>query len=264
MTTTTAPLAAPSCPAHSHSSRLAAKPRTGLGRSLLLCGAVAWLIAAGPGVPGLAQEDLSEAGTIDRTSLELEPTFWVLDFDVIKVRSLTMLEGPRRGEVYWGLLYTVANRTGEDRDTFLSVTATSDHGRQYADVAITDVEEAFERKHGQPLWGRCDLVEERKDREAGDPFYNYTTIADGETRRCVAVLNRFDAAANKIEIQVRGLSNDQKLVELDDGGRAVEERVYVLEYLRAGDEYKPALDSFLLKKKGWKKIQTRVPSQDNG
>lgn len=219
-------------------------------------------------------QDLDDFDTADASREEssadaellLDPSLWVLDFEVEKVRSVTLLEGTRRGEVYWCMIYTLRNRTGEDRDAYISVTARSDDGRLYSDIYMPEVERAVERKLKRPLWGRSDLFQLQKEREDSDEYFNYTTIEAGETRRCVAVFNKLDPGANHIEITVRGLSNDLKLIDLDDGTQVIEERVYVLRYERPEDRYDISLDRFFNRAKGWSKLQTPlvIPEGNGG
>lgn len=232
-----------------------------LFRNTLACSTVLQAIVATLflSTVSVAQDDESADATAEeRTPLLTDPSLWVLDFDVVKVRSITLLDGPSKGVVFWYMIYTIENKTGEDRRAYISVTATSDKKKTYADVVMPDVERAIERKFGQPLWGKDDLrkAREKEERDTKDPFYNYETFVSGKKRKCVAVLHRLDPRANKIKITVRGLSNDLKLIQNDDGTRTVEERVYALEYERPKDQYKINLDRFIPKRKGWSKIRT--------
>jgi len=207
----------------------------------------------------VAQDDEpADATAEERTPLLTDPSLWVLDFNVVKVRSITLFDGPRKGVVFWYMIYTIENKTGEDRRAYIAVTATSDKKKTYSDVVMPDVERAIERKFGQPLWGKADVrkAQEKEERDTKDPYYNYETFASGKKRTCVAVLHRLDPRANKIRITVRGLSNDLKLIQNDDGTRTIEERVYALDYERPKDQYKINLDRFIPKRKGWSKIRT--------
>ncbi len=197
------------------------------------------------------------SATVDHSNITVDPRLWVLSFNVDAVKTITPLEGPSKGQVFWYMLYTVENQSDEPREAYISVTATSDQKKTYADTNLASVEAAVERKVGRPLWGKSDLFEAQKDRESSDTKYHYTTFAPREKRRCVAVFNRLDPGANAISITVRGLSNDFRLITRDDGSREIEERIYQIRYERPADEYEINLDRFHLKQKGWTK--QRIP-----
>jgi hypothetical protein len=188
----------------------------------------------------------------------VDPSLWVLDFEVKKVSTVSIVEGPFKGEVHWFMVYSVENKSDEERPTYLAITAASDRKKIYTDRQLTEVERAIERKIGRPLWGRTDLFEEQKDRDPKDTRYQYTTFKAREKRECVAVFGKVDPGANKIEIQVRGLSNDHHLIQKDDGSRFVEERVYEIRYERPEDVYGINLDRFTMKGKGWLKKQVEM------
>ncbi|MBI4583440.1 MAG: hypothetical protein HY717_05390 [Planctomycetes bacterium] len=198
------------------------------------------------------------AGEEENAEATVDPSVWVLDFDVQKVRTIVLLDGALKGQVYWYMLYTVENKTGEERQAFLSISATSDRNKTYSDVHLPTVERAIEKKVGTKLWGKDDLYEEQKDRNPDDEYYHYTTVKAGEKRGCVAIFNKLDPGANHVNIFVRGLSNDLHLIEKEDGTRIIEERMFALEYNRPSDEYEINLDRFNLKKKEWIKKRTEL------
>ena len=51
---------------------------------------------------------------------------WVLGFTFQKVAVFQPTEGVRRGEVYWYMLYRIENKTGQDREAYITVSARSD------------------------------------------------------------------------------------------------------------------------------------------
>ena len=238
------------------------------------------LFALSGAAPIMAQDgddvdaaDESEAGEdkssnpladIDHSDVVVDPSLWILDLEIKKIRTITMLEGPFKGQVFWYLLYNVENKGDEDRATHLSITAKSDRKKSYVDTYVGSVERAVERKVGRPLWGRADLVKAQKDRDPkgdGAKTFNYTTFESGKKRQCVAIFNKLDPGANKIVISFRGLSNDFHLITNEDGSREIEERVYQLRYERPADEYEINLDRFHLRKKEWvkKRVKLTIP-----
>lgn len=198
----------------------------------------------------------------DYSGVETDPSLWVLQVDVLKVKAITLLEGPSRGKLYWYVVYQVENKGKDDREAFVSVSAISDDNnapqRNYESVPVADVERAVERKLGQSLWGSSDRVEEQKGLEPEDSGFLYSTFKGGEKRKCVAIMNRLDPTANRIKIHFRGLSNDPKLVEKDSGERVIQERVFEVEYYRPGDGFDIPLDRFMFRKKDWLTVETKL------
>jgi len=185
---------------------------------------------------------------------EVPSVFWIVDFEPVCLRMVAPKEGLGTGRVYWYMLYDLKNGSKEARDLFIEITAASDKGKTYSDMYLPSVERAIEKKEGDPnLWGKTDLHALASKRERNDPKYNYFTLKPGEKRRCVAVFNRLDLNANKITIRVAGLSNEVGRVTKDDGAKELEERIREFYYERAGDEYAPTLDSFVMKGRDWVK-----------
>lgn len=208
--------------------------------------------------PVLAQDDdeldlLTDDAT---TEVQRDPGIWIFDVDVKQVRSITMLDGPHEGKVFWYVIYTIHNKTGEDRSTFISATATSDDKKFYADSYLPTVERAIERKYGQPLWGKTDLVKLQKSRDTSDVDYNHSPFPAGKKIDCVAILSRLDPGANKIKVHLRGLSNDLRLMETEAGDRVVQERILEIQANRPHDRYRIGLDILEVKRKTWTKKQT--------
>jgi hypothetical protein len=194
----------------------------------------------------------------ERTAPNLYPdvpsVYWVIDFEPQRLRMISPKEGLGAGRVYWYMIYDLKNAGGEDRDVFLEISAASDHGKTYSDMYLPSVERAIEKKEANPtLWGKTDIHALASKRERNDPKYNYFTLKAGEEKRCVAVFNRLDLNANKITIRVAGLSNEIGSAVKDDGTRELEERLREFYYERAGDEYAPTLDTFVMKGKDWVK-----------
>jgi hypothetical protein len=199
--------------------------------------------------------------------MAVDPSFWVLDFNAEKVRAISVLEGPYKGQVFWYMVYTVENKSSEERKAFVYVTASSDRNKTYADVYLPTVELAIEKKEGRDFWGKSNLYQVQKEKSPDDAYYHYTSFEPGQKRTCVAIFYKLDPGANRIQIQVRGLSNDLRLVEKDDGTRGIQERVLALEYERTGDVYEINFDMFRFKKQQWVTRETTLvipESEDSG
>jgi hypothetical protein len=200
--------------------------------------------------------------------------FWILDFGFKKVGTVQPTEGVHRGDVYWYLLYRVENKTGQDREVYVSVSARSNKEKSYADVYLPDVEPLVEKKVGKPLWGKVDAFQDLKDRidkgdtgkgDAGEKkALGYSRFRAGEQRDCVAIFNRLDPGATQIAITVDGLSNDFHIVDREGGKRDIQSRIYVIELERPGDEYAMNLDRFRVVKQGWSKKLTPLAVPKEG
>lgn len=181
---------------------------------------------------------------------------WVLDFKFQKLRMVTPRRGPGKGRTYWYMVYTLENKTGEDRDFFLSIIAESDRNKEYTDLFLPSVERAIELKEARDLWGKTDKFEILAKRDPKDRKYNYTTIRadenDKKKRYCVAVFNKLDRNANKITIRIAGLTNDiEELTDPNTGNISIQEKIRVLRFERAGDEYEISKDSLGLRGRDW-------------
>lgn len=206
-----------------------------------------------------AKADAAPEVAANEPASDVPGAYWVLELEEKALRMIAPREGIGTGEVYWYLLYTLTNTGKEDRDVYVSVTATSDNNKLYADLFQPSIEKAIERKENLLLWGKSDEFALLSKRKPSDPRYHYVTLKAGDIRRCVAVFNRLDPNANKITIRVAGLSNEIKEIKKDDGTRLLEERVRELYYERLGDEHAITLDSFTLVGKDWVKKQTPAP-----
>lgn len=207
----------------------------------------------------VAQEgsDVLSAGAIeDYSSVKTDPAIWTFDIKVLKVRAMMPVEGIGKGKLYWYVVYEVENKSGQDRDAFISVTATTDNNKKYASIPARAVERAVERKFGRPLWGWTDRIKEQEGREPDDDKFFFSTFKKGEKRKCVAIMSGLDGGANTLKIRFRGLSNDYKTVEASDGSRKIQERVFETEYYRPGDGYDVPLDRFIYRGENWLKIET--------
>lgn len=183
--------------------------------------------------------------------------YWVVDFDCQALRMIAPREGAGGGKVYWYMLYTLQNSAKVDRDLFIKITAQSENAKLYSDLYLPSVEKAIERHEGRPYWGKADEFDaiSASKRKPSDPKYSYFTLKAGEKRDCVAVFNRLDPNANKITIQIAGLSNEVRPVTKEDGSRTLEQRVRELQYERPGDEFAMTMDSFKLVARNWIKRQ---------
>ena len=184
--------------------------------------------------------------------------YWMLDFKLEALRTITPAKGPKKGRVYWYMLYTLENNTGKDREYFLSIHAGSENKKTYSDIFQPSVEVAIERKVGKRLWGQVDKFKILSKRHPEDEKYNYVTIKAGEKLSCVAVFNRLDPNANRFAIEVYGLSNDLEETKAEDGSVLVKERVRVLRFKRLGDEYEIDQDAFRPVDREWVKKATKV------
>ncbi len=189
---------------------------------------------------------------------------WVLNFQFQKVRMIQPSEGIHQGDVYWYMLYSIENKTEQDREAFISVTASSNKNKKYVNLCVPEVEAMVERKVGKPLWGKTDEFKVLKEREAEGKIkaekamFNYFPFKAGKTQECIAVFNKLDPGATDITITIDGLSNDLNLVEREDGSKQIESRIFVLKLKRPGDEYAMNLDQFQLVQKGWAKRITSL------
>ena len=182
---------------------------------------------------------------------------WVLDFKVKALRMYSPKSGPHKGVVYWYMLYELENKTGADREVFVSVQAESDGKKRYRDTFLPSVERGIERSLGKAYWGQTDRFKILKERDPSDPNYHYTTLEDGQKIQGIAVFNRIDKGADSIKIEIFGLSNDREEVDGEDGKRGVKERVRVFQFKRRGDEYEIDQDSFRKLGREWIKKVAR-------
>jgi hypothetical protein len=160
------------------------------------------------------------------------------------------------------MVYSLENKSGADRNFFLSISAKSDRKRGYSDLFLPSVEKAIERQEDRPLWGKADKFKVLKDKSLGERKFAYTRIKDGEKRLCVAVFNKFDPNAKNITIRVTGLSNDIEVIS-DPGGRTLlRERIRLIHLSRPGDEYEITNDSFKNLRMEWRKESTEVKFKD--
>jgi len=191
--------------------------------------------------------------------LETPSGYWVIDFEPKHLRMISPKSGMGAGRVYMYLLYTLTNGTKEDREIFVDITASSENGKQFSDIFLPSVEKEVERKEGSSdLWGKSDLVILQAKKKPDDPKYNYVTLKAGERRSCVAIFNRLHPNAQKLKIQVAGLSNEIRGVTKEDGSRELEERIRELSFERTGDEYAITLDTFTLTGKEWTKKKVPI------
>ena len=193
---------------------------------------------------------------------DFEEDKWTLEMQPLKIRMVTPRIGLGKGKTYWYMVYSLENKTGADRNFYLSISGKSDRKKTYADLFLPSVEKAIERQEDRPLWGKADKFKVLKDKSAGERKFSYTRIKDGEKRLCVAVFNRFDPNAKNITIRVTGLSNDIEVIS-DLGGRTLlKERIRLLHLSRPGDEYEITNDSFKNLRMEWVKETTEVKFKD--
>jgi len=180
----------------------------------------------------------------------------------LKIRMVTPRIGLGKGKTYWYMVYSLENKTGADRNFYLSISGKSDRKKTYADLFLPSVEKAIERQEDRPLWGKADKFKVLRDKSAGERKFSYTRIKDGEKRLCVAVFNRFDPNAKNLTIRVTGLSNDIEVISDSDGRTLLKERIRLLHLSRPGDEYEITNDSFKNLRMEWVKETTEVKFKD--
>ncbi len=226
------------------------------------------------GKAGKAEKEPAEAGAAAGAG-EGEPAgpavvladLWVLNFHCQKVGIIQPAEGVHRGETYWYMLYQIENKSPQDREAYVSITARSNKSKTYANICAPDIEALIERKVGKPLWGKADeqaaLKERTEKKEMSAATFNYFTFKAGKIQDCVAVFNKLDPGATAISITVEGLSNDLHLIERENAPRQIESRIFVIEYERPGDEYAMNFDRFKEVRSGWSKkvidLEKQVP-----
>ena len=187
---------------------------------------------------------------------------WTLDMTPLKIRMVTPRIGVGKGRTFWYMVYSLENKSGAERNFFLSISAKSDRKRGYSDLFLPSVEKAIERQEDRPLWGKADKFKVLKDKSLGERKFSYTRIKAGEKRLCVAVFNKFDPNAKNITIRVTGLSNDIEVIS-DPGGRTLlRERIRLIHLSRPGDEYEITNDSFKNLRMEWRKESTEVKFKD--
>ena len=64
--------------------------------------------------------------------------------------------GAGAGSVYWYMIYELNNKTGQDRDVYINVTARTDGKTKYCDLFLPAVERAAEVKERREFWGKTD------------------------------------------------------------------------------------------------------------
>ena len=203
--------------------------------------------------PAVAQNVVDDFGSGVRVELPKDgvtPNYWLVDLKVEGLKMISARSGPGRGRVYWYLLYTLENKSDEAREAFISISATSDRGAKYVDMFLPNVELEIERKEGRALWGKADEFALQKDRSPDDLEYLLMPIEGGSKRRSVAVFNRLDPNANQVTIRIKGLSNEIRRVETEDG-TVLEEKVLELTFHRPGDEFAITQDTFYPKQQNW-------------
>ncbi|GEM_PF-1904631 len=187
---------------------------------------------------------------------------WTLEMTPLKIRMVTPRIGVGKGRTFWYMVYSLENKSGADRNFFLSISAKSDRKRGYSDLFLPSVEKAIERQEDRPLWGKADKFKVLKDKSLGERKFSYTRIKDGEKRLCVAVFNKFDPNAKNITIRVTGLSNDIEVISDPDGRTLLRERIRLIHLSRPGDEYEITNDSFKNLRMEWRKESTEVKFKD--
>ncbi|MFQ5653480.1 MAG: hypothetical protein ACE5GW_01970 [Planctomycetota bacterium] len=187
-----------------------------------------------------------------------------LEFKLEKPKTVAVYPGsdvggsasgiPQSGRVYWYLRYTLSNKGKKEGRFFVTLTARSDKGQRYSDLALAFVEKKIEKIEQRKLWSKSDLIATGKKIDA------YLEFSPGEKKECVAIFNPLDGEADKIVIDVHGLVDDIELEDLGGGRFRVTERVLRITFLRPGDEFYTSMDRFKFAGKEWISITREIPS----
>tara|TARA_B100000809_G_scaffold133029_2_gene130784 strand:+ start:2404 stop:3144 length:741 start_codon:yes stop_codon:yes gene_type:complete len=237
-----------------------AERRLSIEKILLL--GIGFFLSVCPCAPAQEDADSEVPGSTEDEVTDFQEDKWTLDIQPVKFRMVTPRIGGNKGKTYWYMIYTLENRTGADRNFFLSITAKSDRKKTYSDLFLPSVERAIQRQEGRPLWGKADKFKKLKDKSAGDRKFSYTRIKDGEKRLCVAVFNEFENTSKNITIRTTGLSNDIEVIIDTDGRTLLRERIRLMHLSRPGDEYEVTLDSFKNLRMEWQKETTEIKFKD--
>ncbi len=219
--------------------------------SLIYCFAA--LLFVGIATPVSAQEEESPS---DSRPTSVAGDSWIIDPEITRLKLISPRTGFGSGRVYWYLVYSLRNKTGEDREIYVNVTATTDNKRHYSDMYLPNVELAAERKEGRSLWGKTDENRELAKRDPKSPVYQYFPLGADQQRECIAVFNRFDPAATRVRVRLAGLSNDIRVETRDDGTEVIVSRVYEVTFHRVGDEFEILKDKFDRQRATWTKVET--------
>lgn len=193
---------------------------------------------------------------------EDEEHVWVLDFKEDKLGRCQIKDDTGDVEVYWFMPYTLTNRSKHVRSFFIDITASSDKTankeHKYHDMFVPDVFEEISKilgvKEGQQLLTQRELCAPKPGQpnvlpKVQDPRTKETAVISlpeiqpGESLKCVAMFQKFDADMDRLVIKVRGLTNSS-LISNDDfvapenqpHRRVITEAVLLLHYKRPGDE----------------------------
>lgn len=228
---------------------------------ILLLG-IGFLLSVGPLALGQEDADAEVPGSREDEVADFNEEKWTLEIQPLRFRMVTPRIGVSKGNTYWYMVYTLENKTGAERNFYLSITARSDRKKTYSDLFLPSVEKAIERQEGRPLWGKADKFKKLRDKSAGERKFSYTKIKDGEKRLCVAVFNSFAPTSKNITIRTTGLSNDMEIITDPDGRTFLRERIRLMHLSRPGDEYEITLDSFKNLRMEWVKESTEVKFKD--
>lgn len=172
-----------------------------------------------------------------------DPNVWTLDIKYGRPKRVEIKGELGVSEVYWYIYYEVTNNDKLERPCFIDVVAESDKGKNtftYHDSVIPEVKEELKKilgvKEGETLYTSDDLRHPGTDtnklptrddatresnfattkvaRDASSGIYSggnaklaFPMIKPGETRRCVAVFQKFDNEFHFLTIYFHGLTN---------------------------------------------------------
>jgi len=156
---------------------------------------------------------------------------WVLDFAYKPLRLQTVeIPGKGRRTVYY-LYYKVVNHTGAPRPFLPQFIMVNERGQKFEDSVVPEAIPIIQGREDPTiaLRGAVDVmgtIPESVKQGVDDAVFG------------VAVWDRWDPAADRFSIYVRGLSDGYKEVEPPDGGKPiVRYKTLRIDYIRRGDEY---------------------------
>jgi hypothetical protein len=159
-----------------------------------------------------------------------KPGIWVLDFAFKPLRMRTVeIPGKGRKQVHY-LYYRVVNRTGKPRDFLPQFTIITDTGQRCEEAVLPKAVKIIQAREDPsiPLLGAVDVAgvipPSTKD-GVDDAVYG------------VAIWDKVDPKADRLQIYVRGLSEGYKDVPAPDGGKPTTTyKTLRIDLIRRGDD----------------------------
>jgi len=134
------------------------------------------------------------------------PVSWNLTFDFYDIQRIELtLPGQTQPRIFWYMLYTVQNDTGQDVDFYPSFELVTDTAKVYpSDVSVSPlVFQAIKRRHRATHPFLLDSVQ----------IVGKLLQGEDNAKEGVAIWPQFDPQANRVTIYVSGLSGETRIVE---------------------------------------------------